>query len=579
MSGAFFALMLLFANGAEVTEVLDDLTPFESYPEKFAPLIDKIPEPNYEQAVLAAENDLKKRNRILHYMEKGRIYQIRGEFQKSLTALDEALELIKKDEGRALISMKRVGAVAASVGVNDTFMPYTGYGFEKVLIHHYQAINYLATAQSEAAGVEIRRANARQGEELEKHHQKVEKAEEKKRKTLEKAEKKQQKALEKARKKEEKKKNGGKSWRRPFGKKGKAEKESSAPDEELQGEPSEDEAAAEEEAVDQEKPAKRGGFKNRFNNIRQKVFKKNNKDKDEQKKKIDWRALEQSITQKFDEEYAQMDEIAGQVKNSFQNAYTFYFSGLIYEQQRKDDDAYIDFRKGLEIKPQNPYLLDDTFRLASDLKRDDDLDWLKKKYPDWKEKSAPGQTKLIVFFEEGRAPIKEQLKISVPIDANLTEWVSMAAPIYPSQKRAPKTLSVHQNGLLGETDLLCDVQALAVMSLKEQAKLRIARQITRMIVKGYATKIAQDEAGATGGLAGSVYGVLSENADLRSWLTLPSNIQVGRFSIPEGSQRIVLKQSGLGINEAIEITPESGQMVLLQVIHYNNNLYINPIYI
>ncbi|TPW18456.1 MAG: hypothetical protein FD130_234, partial [Halothiobacillaceae bacterium] len=54
---------------------------------------------------------------------------------------------------------------------------------------------------------------------------------------------------------------------------------------------------------------------------------------------------------------AGLSQLAGKVKYSFQNAYTFYVSGLIYEAQGEANDAYIDYKKALEIYPDNPYLL------------------------------------------------------------------------------------------------------------------------------------------------------------------------------------------------------------------------------
>ena len=71
--------------------------------------------------------------------------------------------------------------------------------------------------------------------------------------------------------------------------------------------------------------------------------------------------------------YAQMDEVAGKVKNSFQNAYTFYVSGFIYELLDQANDAYIDYKKALEIYPENRYLQQDVIRLARALNMGEDL--------------------------------------------------------------------------------------------------------------------------------------------------------------------------------------------------------------
>ena len=40
-----------------------------------------------------------------------------------------------------------------------------------------------------------------------------------------------------------------------------------------------------------------------------------------------------------------MAELIGNIKNGFQNAFTFYLSGLLYEKDKQFDDAYITIKK------------------------------------------------------------------------------------------------------------------------------------------------------------------------------------------------------------------------------------------
>ena len=54
--------------------------------------------------------------------------------------------------------------------------------------------------------------------------------------------------------------------------------------------------------------------------------------------------------------YPSMTSAIGKVKNGFQNAYTFYLSGLLYEASGELNDAYIDYKRAIEIYPDNTYL-------------------------------------------------------------------------------------------------------------------------------------------------------------------------------------------------------------------------------
>ena len=57
----------------------------------------------------------------------------------------------------------------------------------------------------------------------------------------------------------------------------------------------------------------------------------------------------------FSQQYPTMNNAIGQVKNGFQNAYTFYLSALLYEAAGQYNDAYIDYKKALEIYSGNHY--------------------------------------------------------------------------------------------------------------------------------------------------------------------------------------------------------------------------------
>ena len=48
--------------------------------------------------------------------------------------------------------------------------------------------------------------------------------------------------------------------------------------------------------------------------------------------------------------YPVMNNVIGEVKNGFQNAYTFYLSGILYEAAGQSNDAYIDYKKALETE-------------------------------------------------------------------------------------------------------------------------------------------------------------------------------------------------------------------------------------
>ena len=80
-------------------------------------------------------------------------------------------------------------------------------------------------------------------------------------------------------------------------------------------------------------------------------------------------------------------------------------------------------------------------------------------------------------------------------------------------------------------------------------------------------KTANDEGGGIALVAATLYNIVTEQADLRSWLTLPQNIQVARIPLQAGHHDLVLSLKGsTGRNlqkRPISLEMEPGQKVFI----------------
>jgi hypothetical protein len=417
---------------------------FTAYPHKIQPLITSMSNRTPIDLSQCLASECKSKDLILYNMERGRYAQVIGNSDVSMSDFKTSMEKIRENDEKALISASDIGANVAAAMVNDNAIPYEGAGYERVLLHHYQALNYLQKKDLEGAGVEVRRANAEQNESLKRFEKELEKSQE--------------------------------------------------------------EAA--------EKKVKSGS------------------------------------ASKIETQYAQMDEVAGKVKNSFQNAYTFYLSGVIYELLQQSNDAYIDYKKALEIYPENRYLQRDVLRLAAKLEMSDDLAELKKRFtidlpPQFVDENGVGSGELLVLFEDGFVPQKHEIKISLPI--NNGNLVSIAFPIYKEKWSVQVPLRISNGSeVVGITEPICDVRALAVKALKEKVFVIATRQIVRAIAKGVTAAQAKKNMGEFGQFAANIWNLVSENADLRSWLTLPANAQIMRATLPVGSYKLTLQHPMAG---------------------------------
>ena len=414
-------------------------------------------------------NECKNNDLILYNMERGRYAQVIGNLDVSMTDFSASMDKIRRNDEKALFSASAFGANVAATMVNDNAIPYEGEGYERVLLHHYQALNYLKKKDLDGAGVEVRRANAEQNEALKRF----------------------EKELDGAREEAEKKRISGNSTR-------------------------------------------------------------------------------------IDTQYAQMDEVAGKVKNSFQNAYTFYVSGFIYELLRQPNDAYIDYKKALEIYPENSYLQKDVLRLAAELDMREELDTLKQRFPqENKLFIAAGGTaagELLVMFEDGFVPQKHEIKIPLPVGK--AGIIAIAFPIYQERWSSQVPVRIlNKNELIGSTEPICDVRALAVKALKEKAPVIATRQIIRAIAKGATAAEAKKQMGDLGQFATTIWNLVSENADLRSWLTLPANAQILRATLPAGRYSLTLQHPLAGGPKNIDVEIVANGKTVLHVVRTGHQMY------
>lgn len=447
-------------------------TTFTAYPKKINPYIETLQNRTPVDFTSCLISECGSSDLILYNMERGRIAQVLGNFDYSQKDFAASMEQLRINDEKAHISASGVGSNFAAAAVNDNAIPYSGSGYERVMLHHFQAMNYVKKQDLEGAGVEVRRANAEQETALKDFEGDIDKAK-----------------------------------------------------------------------------------------------------KDAEEKKVE------STNSAVETQYAQMDEVAGKVKNSFQNAYTFYLSGFIYELNKQYNDAYIDYKKALEIYPENTYLQKDVLRLAAALDMREDVAALKERFKLSPEKIYSENGELLVVYEDGFVPQKQEVKIPIPIPS--VGLMAIAFPIYKEQwtPQIPLNISINSESL-GATEPICDFRALAVKALKEQIPAIVVRQAVRAVAKGAASVAAkkvgdQFGLGFVGTLAASAYNYASENADLRSWITLPSNAQILRTQLKPGAYKLALTSPATLETFYVNVEIPTSGKTILHVVRAGKQFYMS----
>jgi len=240
-----------------------------------------------------------------------------------------------------------------------------------------------------------------------------------------------------------------------------------------------------------------------------------------------------------------MNTLIGEVKNGFQNAYTFYLSALLYEASGELNDAYIDYKKALEIFPGNDYVLQDVVRLAKQLSMRDDLARFTNEMILEQEGANENTGQLVVLYEQGSINPRQEAKANLPIFTrhNDMRFYSFSLPTYRFSNEPKQGVRLQVKSKEYRSEEIVVLQSLATKQLTEQLPLMVTRQAFRLVAKEQVRRKLSKEGGDIGNILAGLYNIASERADTRSWLTLPNRIHLLKVNLPLGSNKLVLEHA------------------------------------
>ncbi|WP_220470253.1 COG3014 family protein [Colwellia sp. BRX8-7] len=250
---------------------------------------------------------------------------------------------------------------------------------------------------------------------------------------------------------------------------------------------------------------------------------------------------------KLYENFPSMDNLIGDLKNSFQNAYTFYLSGLLYETAKKFDDAYIDYKRALEIYPNNTFLQQDVLRLANKLNMNEELARFEQRFGRYQGQNKINTGQIVVIFEQGIVSAKEEASLNLPIFNTRSDFkfFTFALPVYRGRLPAliPLSISIDEKSYLSQE--IVRLQSLASKDLKEKLPGLVTRQAIRLVAKEQIRQNLSKSGGDVGNILASLYNIASEKADTRSWSSLPDNVQIMRLdNVVVGQKKLMISYAG-----------------------------------
>lgn len=249
---------------------------------------------------------------------------------------------------------------------------------------------------------------------------------------------------------------------------------------------------------------------------------------------------------KFDGYFQGVNTAAASVTSSITNAWTYYLSAAYWEGLGEYNDALVDYKKAFSLAPDVAFLKQDIERISRKLDGR------------WKDQTGV----VVILHEQGLVPPKREVMIPIP---TIHGYFSVAFPVYtPEDQLPPVPLHAQAESATVSSEVLVRVNGAAAKALKDKIPGMLVRQTLRAASKYQAQKQANDSMGLLGALTTQIYNLVSERADLRSWLTLPAYGMATRMELPAGNQ--VIKLSTSGGSASVDVPVRVGGVTIVRVV-------------
>ncbi len=255
----------------------------------------------------------------------------------------------------------------------------------------------------------------------------------------------------------------------------------------------------------------------------------------------------------------------------FGTGFLAYLSGMLFEAAGEWNDALISYKQAAEYyknasektRVETPKDLGNALvRLTRRLGFTDEF----KRYQQQYGKSPPrpeNTGELVLFYESGYVPAKSEDSLTFPIlkkddvedekfvptligrqgmvfeDVELEYLLRVAIPTINSYRPRFSGIEVAVGGVKAGGALVEDVETIAIETFNAQRPIILLRTLGRALGKYLIYRKANKENEALGLLV-NLAGVVTEQADTRSWRTLPNQIFMVRLPLPAGTHTLKL---------------------------------------
>ncbi|CAN5596876.1 hypothetical protein BH10BDE1_BH10BDE1_31630 [soil metagenome] len=245
-----------------------------------------------------------------------------------------------------------------------------------------------------------------------------------------------------------------------------------------------------------------------------------------------------------------------------QSPFAFYLGAMIWEADRKYDDAYISYKQAYEVAPNYRPLREDLIRAAIKAQRPEELETWRKAFPEvqikpeWKDRN---RGEVVLVFANGWGPRKYPRFDNhrfPQLVAGFTPVSSATLSVFPAGNKDVQPIATTS------TASIYSVNDVAIKALEADYARLVASRIAGAVTKA----VVADQLRQKNELLGAVAWIalsVSDRADLRQWSTLPATFQIARASVNPGKYTVRLKANGSAEEKTVDVEVKPGRKAFL----------------
>ena len=265
---------------------------------------------------------------------------------------------------------------------------------------------------------------------------------------------------------------------------------------------------------------------------------------------IDQVSNDPRFKRQFDQTYGEYRQLAAYT--DYVNPLTVYLDGLLFLVTAADgsdyDRARIDFERVKGMIGDNQFIKAD-LALVNHLING--------------RSSGPV---VYIIFENGLAPARSEIRLDIPIPSKEIAYIGAAFPKLDIQKAPMESLVIADgNGKITQTQLLSDMDGIIANEFSNQLQTILIHTALAAAVKATAQYQLEKNFGSLGKIGGALYSMITTQADLRSWVSLPKQFQFARFSRPDSSQ-IYLRTPDGTVNTKVDLPDSEITLIYVKAI-------------